>query len=110
MLMPYVRTVKRVDRGAVLAELNALDLPAAEYVVVGGAVLAVWDLRDTEDIDLVVTQRLFDQLAARGWQRKLRPDGNPSLKARHTKAYLDVSCEAFARSTSWLLEHAELIH
>jgi hypothetical protein len=36
--------------------------------------------------------------------------GKPGLKFARAEAYLDVNCEAFAQSTSWLLEHAERVH
>jgi hypothetical protein len=99
-----------MNRDQVLAELHALKLTFGQYVVVGGAALAIRDIRDTEDIDLVVTPQLFDELAARGWQPKVRPSGKPGLKFARAEAYLDVNCQAFERSTSWLLEHAERVH
>jgi hypothetical protein len=99
-----------MNRDQVLAELQALKLTSGQYVVVGGAALAIRDIRDTEDIDLVVTPQLFDELAARGWQPKARPSGKPGLKFARAEAYLDVNCEAFGQSTSWLLEHAERVH
>ena len=99
-----------MNRDQVLAELQALKLPSGQYVVVGGAALAIRDIRDTDDIDLVVTQQLFDELATRGWKPKARPNGKPGLKFGRAEAYLDVNCEAFGQSTSWLLEHAERVH
>jgi hypothetical protein len=57
-----------------------------------------------------LTPQPFDELAARGWQPKARPSGKPGLKLARAEAYLDVNCEAFGRSTSWLLEHAERVH
>jgi len=89
------------------AELLALALPGAEYVVVGGAVLALLGIRDTEDIDLVVSERLFADLQDRGWRVKTRPNGKPGLKHGRTEAYLDVNCESFERSSSWLFENAQ---
>jgi hypothetical protein len=99
-----------MNRDQVLAELRALKLTPGQYVVVGGAALAIRDIRDTEDIDLVVTAQLFDELVSRGWQSKTRPSGKPGLKFARAEAYLDVNCEAFGQSTSWLLEHAERVH
>ena len=99
-----------MNREQVLAELRALKLQLGQYVVVGGAALAIRGIRDTEDIDLVVTPQLFDNLAARGWRPKARPSGKPGLKFGQSEAYLDVNCEAFGRSTSWLLEHADHVN
>jgi len=99
-----------VNRAQFLAEIASLDLPLSEFVVVGGGVLAVHDIREAEDIDIVVTSRLFEELAARGWHRKARPNGKPGLRFGRAEAYLDVNCDAFAQTTPWLLEHASVLH
>ena len=98
-----------MNRDQVPAELQALKLTSGQYVAVGGAAFAIRDIRYTEDIDLVVTPQLFDVMA-RGWQPKARPSGKPGLKFARAEAYLDVNCEAFGRSASWMLEHAERVH
>jgi hypothetical protein len=98
-----------MNRHDVTQELRALSLPAGEYVVVGGGVLAMRGIRDTEDIDLVVSERLFADLQAQGWRAKTRPNGKPGLKHGLIEAYLDVNCESFERSTSWLLENAQVL-
>ena len=98
-----------MNRHDVTQELRALSLPADEYVVVGGGVLAIHGIRETEDIDLVVSERLFTDLQTRGWRAKTRPNGKPGLKHGLVEAYLDVNCESFERSTSWLLEHAQVL-
>ena len=98
-----------MNRHAVLRELRALSLPEDQYIVVGGGVLALLELRDTEDIDLVVTESLFNQLHDQGWRPKTRPNGKPGLKRGVIEAYLDVNCETFERSTNWLLEHAQVV-
>jgi hypothetical protein len=74
-----------MNRDQVLAELQALKLTSGQYVVVGGAALAIRDIRDTEDIDLVVTPQLFDELAARGWQPKARPSGKPASSSHEPR-------------------------
>ncbi len=91
-------------------ELLALSLPLDQYVVVGGGVLAMHGIRETEDIDLVVTKRLFSELQGQGWKEKTRPNGKLGLKRGVIEAYLDVNCETFERTTSWLLDHAEFVH
>jgi hypothetical protein len=99
-----------MNRDQVLAELQALKLTSGQYLVVGGAAPAIRDMRDTEQMDLVVTPQLFDELAARGWQPKARPSGKPGLKFARAEAYLDINCEAFGQSTAWLLARAERVH
>jgi uncharacterized protein len=96
-----------MDRQEVLAMIAALQLPEGKYVVVGGAAMAARGLRDTNDIDLVVTPELFGQLARSGWSAKQRPIGKPGLYFGTVEAYLDVNTPTFARDTDWLIEHAE---
>lgn len=45
-----------------LTEIKKLNLPSAEFIVVGGACLAVHNLRDTNDIDILVTKELWNEL------------------------------------------------
>lgn len=98
-----------MDRHRILSEIRRLNLPADAYVVVGGAAMAIRGLRQTEDVDLVVTPSLFAELEKSGWRRKQRPSGKPGLLHGPFEAYLDVNTRAFQRSTSWLLEHAEFV-
>jgi hypothetical protein len=98
-----------MDRLEVLHAIGALGLHCADYVVVGGAAMTIRGIRDTGDIDLVVTPELFDHLARVGWHKKLRPNGKPGLRLGDIEAYLDVNTRAFERSTTWLLQHAEVI-
>lgn len=94
---------------SVLRELHALGLPPEQYVVVGGAALTGRGMRETEDIDLVVTEALFEQLRRRGWTEKTRPNGKPGLRMGVVEAYLDVNAEGFERSTESLLDCAQRV-
>lgn len=98
-----------MDGQEVLATIADLQLPEGKYVVVGGAAMAVRGLRDTNDIDLVVTPELFGQLARSGWRTKQRPNGKPGLHLGNVEAYLDVNTPTFARDTAWLIENAEYV-
>ena len=93
----------------VITELGRLRLPPGQYVVVGGAALAVRGIRETNDIDLVVTTELFERLAGSGWAQRMRPNGKPGLHEGSVEAYLDVDGDDFKRSLSWLLSHAEIL-
>lgn len=93
----------------VIAELGRLDLPPGQYVVVGGAALAVRGIRETNDIDLVVAPELFERLLASGWVQQVRPNGKPGLHNGPVEAYLDVDGEDFKRSFASLLENAEMV-
>ena len=46
-----------------LDELKELNLPTGQYAIFGSGPLAVRNLRDANDIDLIVTKELWDELA-----------------------------------------------
>ena len=52
----------------IFKEIEQLDLPANEYVILGSGVLGALGIRDIADIDLLVSPSLFDQLRKRGWE------------------------------------------
>lgn len=91
-----------MDWQDVVRELGCLNLPVDGYVVVGGAALAARGIRETEDIDLVVTANLFQKLEQASWHKRQRPNGKPGLRYGPVEAYLGVDCGAIVRSTDWL--------
>lgn len=70
--------------------------------------MTIRGLRDTADIDLVVTPGLFDRLLALGWPKKPRPNGQPGLKQGCVEVYLDVSTPSHSPSIDWLLARADI--
>ena len=52
----------------VLVEVRQLKLPFGEYIVLGSGILGVLGIREINDIDLLVTEKVFNQLrASEGW-------------------------------------------
>jgi hypothetical protein len=45
-----------------LKQLKSLNLPSSEFVVIGGGCLAIHNLRDTNDVDILVTKELWNDL------------------------------------------------
>lgn len=53
-----------------IERVKALDLPEGQYMVCGSAILELLGIRNAGDIDLLVTQELFEELeSTRGWVR-----------------------------------------
>jgi len=52
-----------MDFSKLLEELNSLNLPADQYAITSSGVLAVRGIREAKDLDLVVTDSLFGELA-----------------------------------------------
>lgn len=57
--------MKRAD---ITQALNDLNLPKGTYVVIGSGILAALEIRDTSDIDLVVSPETIADLMAQGWK------------------------------------------
>lgn len=63
-----------------LKAVRQLDLPAQDYIVVGSGVLSALGLREAGDIDLVVSQAVYDEFEAAGaWRGKNYADGTRGL-------------------------------
>jgi len=46
-----------------LKELSLLNLPNDEYVIIGSGPLAIRNLRESKDLDILVSDKLWDKLA-----------------------------------------------
>ena len=56
--------------------VEALDLPRKQFVVIGGALLAVLELRQTHSADLVVSDELYEKLRDElGWREHAQDNG-----------------------------------
>lgn len=48
-----------------LKDLKALQLPASDFMIVSSGALAIRGIREARDLDVIVTQSLWDELAKR---------------------------------------------
>ena len=55
-------------RENILARVRALNLPKGEFIVVGSGSLAAHEIRGADDIDILATPALFQELTSRGWE------------------------------------------
>ncbi len=68
------------DRGANSRDrIRALGLPAASYVVIGGAALELMGIRETNDVDLVVNKAAYRLLRDKHWKEFVHDDGKVML-------------------------------
>jgi hypothetical protein len=59
----------------IISDVKKLQLPVGKYSVVGGSALAARGIREAGDIDLIVTEDLYEKLKADGWEEKeKKPD------------------------------------
>lgn len=72
----------------IVERVQALKLPADEAVVIGGGVLDALGLRTAHDIDLVLSERLFAELAGQPDWRHTIERGEPVLRRDDVEAFL----------------------
>jgi hypothetical protein len=56
-----------------------LGVPHGGYVLFGGTILAALGIRDAGDIDIFVTEEVFNELRSRGWKEKSKKGRPPYL-------------------------------
>lgn len=59
----------------IIEVVKALNLPLGHYVVFGSGPMAAHGIRQSRDIDLLVTNKLYEQLKDEGWQEKAWDEG-----------------------------------
>lgn len=90
-----------MNKSLLFTLLNELNLPKGEWVVFGGACLTAHGIRITSDLELFVTQDLFNKLKEQGWEEKTAG----STGAKYVmKIYHDVPVLAFVQcgSRKWV--------
>jgi len=93
----------------IFEEIKKLDFSNDKYVVVGGAAMVARNIKETGDIDIVVTPDLFEYCKQNGWKEHLKPNGEPGLKQGIMEVYLDVNCGNFNPSFEELRNRVEII-
>lgn len=59
--------------------IKRLELPLNEHVVIGGGVLETLHLRETSDIDVVVSRRVYEHYKNLKWKEYVQDDGKKVL-------------------------------
>lgn len=98
-----------MTKDEVATRIASLELPRGQYVVVGGAAMALRGIKETHDVDLVVTPQLFGLLRDSGWQQKPRPNGEPGLKTGCFEAYLNVNTPSASPTIQQLIATADSV-
>ncbi len=94
-------------------EVKKLELPHGECLVVGSGVMSALGIRESADIDLLVTPRAFEELRARGWEyRAVEIDGRrrERLSCGAAEAYADIWYGDERRDAAALFASATVIH
>lgn len=63
----------------IAGKVLALNLPRNSYIVFGSCPMAAFGLRESQDIDMLITEALHDMLVDQGWQELPGKDGDKRL-------------------------------
>jgi hypothetical protein len=84
-----------------IAELN---LPQNSYIVVGSGVMGALGIRESNDIDMVVTKEAYNYVKSLGWETGAWGDTTV-----FQKDVFDIGDDWYGKTAEDLLEHAQVI-
>jgi len=64
----------------IIQKIKELNLPNDQYVVIGSGTMSALGIREANDIDMSVTEELFDKLKETGEWKELEKYGRPFLE------------------------------
>ena len=93
----------------IVAKVKTLDLPKNSYVVFGSCPLAIAGLREAKDIDLLVSEEVFDKLKKDGWQELQKSPNDKPLVHDIFEAHSNWNFSSYKPSLEQLLTTATVI-
>lgn len=85
-------------------KVQDLNLPENSFIVVGSGILSALGIRESQDIDLIVSVDVFDTLKKQGWDVGNWPD-----QVSLTKEVFDVGTQWSGLTVKELLVNATII-
>ena len=78
----------------IFEELKKLNFPADDFIVIGSGIMAAKNIREAYDLDIVVSEALFEKCKTEGWElkpwTKVGTQGKSWLKNGITDLMLEV--------------------
>lgn len=81
------------------------NLPKFDFVVVGSGILGALAIRESNDIDMIVNQEVYDEFAKQGWEHSVWGEDQVVLK----NGPFDVGTNWMGESLDSLLSRATVI-
>lgn len=83
----------------ILNKLKDLKLPLNEYVVTGAGIMEVLGIRESSDIDIAVTKKLFNKLRDTGDWQEVEMYGKIFLKKEGVDIIPELNWEKYTTTT-----------
>ena len=81
----------KIVNSRIVEVVKKLALPRGEYAVFGSGLMEVLGIRESGDVDLIVTRKLFEELAGReGWERFVY-ENNGDEAVKYQGDFVDVA-------------------
>jgi hypothetical protein len=77
-----------MTKGELFKRAAELNFPDGQYAIFGSAPICARDLRECNDIDIIVKEPLFEDLKKQGgWELKLKKDGTEYLVKENVEIF-----------------------
>lgn len=90
-------------------KVKSLHLPEDSYVLVAGAVLALHGIRKTHDIDIAVTDDVYENLKQSGWEEFALENGDRVLREDVFEIGKRFHFGTYQTPTQYLIETADIV-
>lgn len=90
----------------IVAKVTSLKLPGGSFLVYGSGPLAIAGLREAEDIDLYVTQKVLQKLESAGWRELRKGPNDTPLVQDVFEAHAHWNFSAYSPTLDHLLRTA----
>lgn len=95
----------------IFSQVKSLNLPLGKYAVIGSGVMSAYNIHKHKDIDLVVTQDLYEELKIRGWQTKqIKLDFEVIVLGISEASYKIVTLDNYQPDVKFLINNADVIN
>lgn len=94
----------------IFKKIDELRLPKGKYALFGSAIMAIRNIREARDLDVLVTKGVYDQLKQEGWSERKVKEGVVILEKDGVDVSCDASCNGYKPNTEELITSAEMIN
>lgn len=93
----------------IITKVKQLNFPQGEYVIFGSCPMALAGIRESSDIDMLVSPQLFDKLVADGWTTLHKAPGDEPLVKDDFEAHANWNFSSYQPTLAELLKTATVV-
>jgi len=101
--------VKAMDKDEIIKQVKTLGFTRGSYIVFGSCPMAIVGIRESSDIDLLVSHELFDDLKSLGWQQIEKSPNDRPLVKDDFEAHKNWDFSSYKPTLQHLLKSADII-